>query len=116
MNKAYILSTCNTCQRILNEVEWSDEVQDVKEKNIDAKTLTALAKEYGSYEALFNKRAIKYRSMGLKDQGLSDQEFKKWILKEYTFIKRPIFFVGEKSFVGNSKKVVAALKEELGVK
>jgi len=116
MNKAFILSTCNTCQRIIGEVNWTDEIQDVKEKNIDSKTLTALKKEHGSYEALFNKRAIKYRSMGLKEQGLTDQEFKTWILKEYTFLKRPVFIVGNKSFVGNAKKTVEALKAELGVK
>ena len=116
MNKAFILSTCNTCQRIVEEVKWTDEIQDVKEKLIDSKTLTALKKEHGSYEALFNKRATKYRSMGLKEKGLSEQEFKQWILKEYTFLKRPVFIVGEKSYVGNAKKTVEALKAELGVK
>ena len=114
MKKAFILSTCNTCQRILDEVQWKGEVQDVKEKNIDSKTLTSLKQQHGSYEALFNKRAIKYRSMGLKEQGLSDQDFKKWILKEYTFLKRPLFIVGEKSFAGNAKKTIEALKAELG--
>ena len=35
------------------------------------------------------------------------------ILKEYTFLKRPIIQIGEKFFVGNSKKVVEEAKNEL---
>lgn len=111
MKKAFILSTCSTCQRILKDVNWKWEIQDVKAKNIDAKTLDVLAKKYGSYEALFNKRAIKYRSMGLKEQGLTEREYRKWILDEYTFIKRPVFLFDDQSFVGNAKSVVQALKE-----
>ena len=51
--------------------------------------------------------------MGLKNKELSEDDYKKLILEEYTFLKRPAFIIGEKSFVGNSKKVVAALKEHL---
>lgn len=113
MKKAYILNSCSTCQRILDEVKWKGEVQNIKEKNIDKKTLKVLAEEHGSYEALFSKRAMKYRSLGLNEQTLSENDFRDWILKEYTFLKRPVFIIGEKSFAGNSKKVVEAIKTHM---
>ena len=113
MKKALILSSCTTCQRILKEVKWKWEIQDIKKSHIDPQTLDTLAIEYGSYEALFNKRAMKYKALGLKDKTISDNDFRQLILDEYTFMKRPIFLVDQKSFVGNSKSVVLSLKEYL---
>jgi len=113
MKKAYVLNSCSTCQRILKEIKWEGEIQNIKEKNIDKKTLQALAKEHGSYEALFSKRAMKYRSLGLNEQELSEYDYRDWILKEYTFLKRPVFLIDDKTFVGNSKKVVEQIKAHL---
>jgi len=111
--KAYILSTCSTCQRIMKEISWSGKIQDIKTDHIDAKTLDILAKQHGSYEAVFNKRAMKYRSMGLSNQDLSEDDFRDWILKEYTFLKRPVFIINGQSYAGNSKKVVESIKAAL---
>jgi len=116
MNKAFILSSCSTCQKILKEIDWQGEIQNIKEDNIDKDTLKRLADEHGSYEALFSRRAMKYKSLGLRDQSLSETDYKNWILKEYTFLKRPVFIIGNKSFVGNSKKVVESIKEYLANK
>lgn len=113
MKRAYILSTCNTCQRILKETDWPHKIQDVKEKHVDAKTLDQMEKVIGSYEGLFNKRAMKYRSMGLNEMELSEKDFRKHILKEYTFLKRPVFILDDQVFAGNAKKTVAALIEAL---
>ncbi len=111
MRKAFVLSSCSTCQRILKEISWTDEIQNIKETNIDEKTLTALAKEHGSYEKLFSKRAMKYRSLGLNEIELSEEDMKNWILKEYTFLKRPVFLIDGSSYVGNTKKTVEAIKQ-----
>ena len=113
MRKAYILNSCSTCQRILKEINWKDEVQNIKEKNIDAKTLDKLQKQIGSYEGLFNKRAMKYRSMGLNEMDLSEKDFRKYILEEYTFLKRPVFIIGDQVFAGNAKKTVEAIKKAM---
>ena len=111
--KAYILPACSTCQRIMKEVNWQGEIHDIKADGVPSEILDKIAKEQGGYEAVFSKRAMKYKSMGLKEQKLTERDFRNYILKEYTFLKRPVFDCGEIRFVGNSKKVVAALKEHL---
>lgn len=67
----------------------------------------------GSYEALFSRVALKYRALGLDKKKLSEDDYKKYILEEYTFLKRPVFIIKDKIFVGNSKNNIAAVKAEL---
>jgi len=110
---AYILPSCSTCQRILKEIDWSGDIYDIKANGVPAKILDILEEEHGSYESLFSKRAMKYRAQGLHEKELSEKDFRKLILGEYTFLKRPAFVIGDKTFVGNSKKVVTAIKEHL---
>lgn len=113
MRKIFHLSSCNTNQRILKELNLGNDVelQDIKKENIDEKTLDFIKEKVGSYEDLFSKRAMKYRSMGLNDKDLSEQDYKKYILEEYTFLKRPFIIFENQVFVGNSKKTVEAAKE-----
>jgi len=115
MRKIYHLATCNTCQRIIKELggEALFELQNVKEKHVSAKELDQFKKVAGSYEALFNRRARKYRSEGLHEKELSEADYKKLILGEYTFLKRPIVVIEDQIFIGNAKKTVAAAKEAL---
>lgn len=111
-NKIFHLSSCNTCQRIIGELGDLKEVelQNIKEKHILAKELDFIKKKAGSYEILFNKRAMKYRSMGLNNQELSEKEWRKHILSEYTFLKRPLAVYNDEVYAGNAKKTVEALK------
>lgn len=115
MRKIFHLSTCNTCQRIIKELSPGSEfeMQNIKEKNISAKELDALAKQVGSYEAMFSKRAMKYKSLGLKEKNLTEKDFRKYMLEEYTFLKRPFIIIDEEVFIGNSKKTIAAAKEKI---
>ncbi len=114
-NKIYYLSSCSTCLRILDELGIDDKFdkQDIKLENINKEDLDAIADQIGSYEALFSKRAMKYKSMGLKDKNLSEQDFKQLMLDEYTFLKRPFIIVDGEAFVGNAKKTVEAIKTKL---
>ena len=117
MNKIFHLSSCNTCQRILKELDAENRdivLQDVKVQNISAEELDTMAEEIGSFEALFNRRAMKFRSMGLNEMDLTEQDYRKYILGEYTFLKRPVMWIAGELFVGNSKKVIAAAKQKLG--
>jgi arsenate reductase len=115
VKKIYHLSTCNTCQRILKELQLSDDVvlQDIKEEAITAQQLEAMKILSGSYEALFSKRARLYREKDLKNQNLTEDDFKNYILEHYTFLKRPVMLVDDQIFIGNAAKTVAAAKEAL---
>lgn len=113
MKKIYYLSTCDTCKRILKEIDApvSYERQDIKKDPISEEQLEELRKYTGSYEALFSKRARLYKERGLKDKDLSEEEIKNLILEHYTFLKRPIIVKDKSVFVGNSKKIVAEAKK-----
>jgi len=116
MNKIYYLSTCSTCNRIIKELELEKhnfEFQDIKTEQITKDQLEAIAVASGSYESLFSRRAMKFRSEGLHEKDLNERDFKALILREYTFLKRPVVVVGDTYFVGNSKSTVAAAKEAL---
>jgi arsenate reductase len=114
MKKVYFLQTCDTCRRILKEVNTNGfERQEIKANNVTASQLEQMYKLSGSYETLFNKRAKLYKSMDLKNQVLSETDYKQYLLTEYTFLKRPVFIVGNEIFIGNSKKVIEELKEKI---
>jgi arsenate reductase len=51
--------------------------------------------------------------MDLKNKNLSEKDFKHYILEHYTFLSRPVIIIDNQIFVGNSKKVVEALKTVL---
>lgn len=105
MKRIYFLSTCDTCRRLLKEFGDTSayELIDIKINNIDGETLDFIKSKTGSYESLFSKRAVKYKSLGLKDQNLSENDFRRLILEEYTFLKRPVRIDGESVFVGKLK-------------
>lgn len=113
MKKIYYLSSCDTCQRILKEINPGKDVelQDIKAQNIDVATLDWIKEKVGSYEALFSKRAIKYRSLGLNEMSLTEADYRKYLLEEYTFLKRPFMINGDEVFIGNAKKDVAVAVE-----
>ncbi len=110
MRKIYYLKTCSTCQRILKALPQLDtfELQDIKTEPITVKQVEEMAKMAGSYEALFSKRATLYKEMGLKDEKLTEADFKRYILEHYTFLSRPVIIADGKIFVGNSPKTVEA--------
>ena len=116
MNKIYHLSTCTTCKRIIQELELEQkgfEFQDIKINKITPLQLDEMAAKSGSFESLFSKRAMKYKSMGLAQKNLSEKDIRELILEEYTFLKRPVIQIEENQFVGNSKKVIEAAKSFL---
>lgn len=116
MKKIYYLSTCSTCSRIINELglkEKKFEFQDIKTEKITASQLAEMKKMAGSYEALFSRVAMKYRALGLDKKKLTEDDYKKYILEEYTFLKRPVIIVKDKIFIGNSKSTIAEAAKTL---
>lgn len=113
MRRCYYLSTCSTCKRILEEVKLPEDVSliDIKQTNIDGDTLDFLKEKIGSYEGLFSKKAMKFRAMGLHERTLSEQDYRNYMLEEYTFLKRPFIIYDEHVWVGNAKKDTVAAKQ-----
>ncbi len=117
VKKIYHLSTCNTCQRIINELQPDQDVllQDIKTDEIIPEQLEEMQQLSGSYESLFSKRAQLYRKQGLHEKTLNENDYKTLILGHYTFLKRPVIIINNQIFVGNSKKTVAEAKEAITV-
>lgn len=109
----FYLSTCDTCKRILKELDLPEKVrlQDVKTDPISPAQLNVLKGLAGSYGALFSKRARLYRERNLKDAELGEKDFKVLLMEHYTFLKRPVLIVSEKIFIGNAPKTVAEARQ-----
>ena len=118
MKKIYHLGNCTTCQAIIKETQIDTlrqaqggfVMQDIKFEKITPAQLEEMKDMAGSYEALFSRRALKYKELGLKDKQLSENDYRKFILNEYTFLKRPVVIIDDKIFIGSEKKNVTALK------
>ncbi|HVY76573.1 MAG TPA: ArsC/Spx/MgsR family protein [Puia sp.] len=104
MKKIYTLSTCSTSKRIIKEQELEKKgyiFQDIKTEKITPAQLDEMKALAGSYEALFSRRAQKYKSMGLKDKKLTETDYRRLILEEYTFLKRPVIINGQQISAGS---------------
>ena len=88
-------------------------LQDIKSEEITPAQLEELHELSGSYEALFSKRAQQYKALGLKDQNLTEQDFKKYILLHYTFLSRPVIIYNDQIYIGNSAKTVEAARKAI---
>ena len=110
------MEKCTTSQAIIKEAGISKKnfiMQDIKFDKITPEQLDEMKKMTGSYEALFSRRALKYKEWKLKDKKLTGNDYRRYILEEYTFLKRPVVIIEDKIFAGSEKKTVAALKKEL---
>ncbi len=106
MIKIYHLSSCSTCIRIIKGINFPGDTifQNIKTESITENQIDEMKKMSGTYESLFSRKAMKYKSMGLKDKSLSESDYKKLIVEEYTFLKRPVIIANDHIFIGNSKK------------
>lgn len=112
MKKIYYLQTCDTCKRIMKQFDFEGfEIQNIKSENITESQLEAMKALAGSYEALFSRRARKYKELGLKDQTLTEDDYKNYIFNDYTFLKRPVIIDGDKIFIGSEKKNLESLEQ-----
>jgi arsenate reductase-like glutaredoxin family protein len=110
MKKIYYLSTCDTCKRIIKKLDLPSTFlkQDIKKEEITVSQLEELHRLAGSYEALFSKRAKLYKERNLKNEQLTERDYKSLLLEHYTFLQRPVVVFDEQIFIGNSPKTVDA--------
>ena len=107
MKKIYYLKTCDTCRRILKDMDTTGyTMQEIKTNPITVKQLDELHALTKSYAVLFSRRAKKYQQMDLKHVALTEKDYRQLILEEYTFLKRPVIVNGPEVYIGNTKKKV----------
>jgi arsenate reductase len=114
MKKIYYLKTCDTCRKIIKSLKLDGfEYHEIKTNPITVSQLEQMGKLSGRFESLFSRRAKKYKQMDLKNQALSEKDYRQLILDEYTFLKRPVVIVDDEIFIGNSPKVLEKLAANL---
>jgi arsenate reductase (glutaredoxin) len=104
----YWLPHCSTCKKAVAYLEDTGieiaSFRDLKEKPLTRTEVVRLAGLTGGAENLFSRRAIKYRTMKLKERELSESDLLELMAEESTFIKRPVVVFGEKALAGYSAK------------
>jgi arsenate reductase len=109
----YWLPYCTTCQKAAAYLEekgvpirsW----RNLKEEPLSQAEVRGLAAKVGGVDKLFSKRAMKFRSMGLHEREVSEDEMVKLMAEEYTFVTRPVIVRGDQATAGFSAKRVDAL-------
>ena len=106
MDKIFYLASCDTCRKIIKSLPNTNKLhfRDIKQDPITSAELEEMKALSGSYESLFSRKAQLYKSLGLKDKSLTEDDYKKYILQHYTFLSRPVFIIGGKIHIGNSQK------------
>lgn len=109
MKLVYHLGTCSTCKRILGQISWPSDITfiDIKKQSITPEELELLKDHYGTFEAVFSKKAKRY--VEVKGGITCDEDYKQLILSDYTFLKRPVILYGDFFSVGNDRVAVERL-------
>jgi arsenate reductase len=116
MRKIFYLSSCDTCRKIIKSLPNGSDLiyHDIRQDTITVKELEEMQTLAGSYEALFSKRAQLYTERGLKNQTLTEEDYKSLILEHYTFLSRPVFIIDNEIFIGNSQQNMLKVMKALG--
>jgi arsenate reductase len=91
----------------------SFEMQDIKTEAITKDQIEKMFKLAGTFVALFSRRAMKYKSEGLNKMTLDEKDYKKHILREYTYLKRPVVIIDDQIFIGSAKSNLTLLEQAL---
>jgi arsenate reductase len=83
---------------------------DIKTSPLTTAQIEHLKSLSGSYEALINKRAQRFKTENLKEQSLDEAAYRNLLQSHYTFLKRPVLELHNQVFIGNSAANIAAIK------
>ena len=86
-------------------------LREIKSSPITPAELENIKVHFASYEELFNKRAVKFRS--IDPSSFKDVDYKKLLLSDYTFLKRPVLLMEDNAFAGNSKETIQQMSRVL---
>ena len=106
--KMYWLPYCSTCQKAAEYLKSKglevSSYRDVKAEPLRRDEVAALAALVGGPDALFSRRALKYRALKLNERELSDNELLDLMTGEYTFIRRPVLVKDNRAVTGFTPK------------
>ena len=105
----YWLPNCTTCQKAVAYLKAKSitvaAFRDVKTQPLSRDEIAQLAAKVGGPDALFSRRAIKYRAMKLGERNLSDADLLDLMTEEYTFIRRPVLVQDGRGVAGFTPKI-----------
>jgi len=110
MNQFIYLSSCDTCKRIIKEVNLTKNInlRDIKKNPLKPNELESFKSITGTFRSLLNDRAQKLRNIDKKT--LSEEKIFSLLNEHYTYLKRPILHFNGQLLIGNSKKNIEAIK------
>jgi arsenate reductase-like glutaredoxin family protein len=98
----------------MSEFELTDfEQREIKSKAVSEEELQKMYDLSNSYEALFSKKSTQIKERNIDVKSLQEEDFKKLILEDYRFLKRPVFINNQEIFIGSDKKNIELLREKL---
>ena len=115
MNKIYFLASCDTCRKIIKALPNADKLTyvDIRQNPLSETDLEEMYQLSGSYEALFSKKAQLYTEKGLKNQNLTEVDYKKYLLEHYTFLSRPVVILNNEIYIGNTQPNILKLTKAM---
>ncbi len=102
MIKVYGIKNCN---KVRDTFKWLEENEveykfiDLKKDPLSEQKLDEFVHKVG-LDVILNKRGMKWRTLGLKEMDLDDDELFDQLLENQTMIKRPILEQGDAILVG----------------
>lgn len=108
-NTVFYLPSCDSCRKIIKAISPKAQLvyHDIKQDPLTELQLQELHALAGSFEALFSRKAQLYKAYNLKNQTLTEADYKKYLLEHYTFLARPVFVIQDQIYVGNRSEIVA---------
>ena len=98
----------------MSEFDLTDFEQiEIKSKAVSEEELQEMYALSKSYEALFSKKSTQIKERNIDVKSLQEEDFKKLILEDYRFLKRPVFIINQEIFIGSDKKNIELLREKL---
>ena len=89
------------------------EQREIKSKAVSEEELQEMYDLSNSYEVLFSKKSTQIKERNIEVKSLQEEDFKKLILEDYRFLKRPVFIINQEIFIGSDKKNIELLREKL---
>ena len=86
-------------------------LREIKSAPITPTELEEMKAHFSSYEEIFNKRAVKFRS--IDSSSFQDADYKKLLLSDYTFLTRLGLLLSDKAFVGYSKESIQQMNDAI---